>query len=95
MKKTYFKKDSPKPCKIGNIHKLCVQITIDNLKQIKLRKEEAIPNFLMEINKYKHINMQTLQSQVQDLVENEETPEETQRQANHETRESSPGFFCP
>ena len=47
----------------------------------------------MEINRYKHINMQTLQSQVQDSVGNEETHEETQGQANHESREASaPGF---
>ena len=33
--------------------------------------------FLMEINKYKCINVQTLQSQVQDSGENEKTHEET------------------
>ena len=50
----------------------------------------------MEINKYKRINVQTLQSQVQDSVENEETHEETQGQANHESREASaPGFAAP
>ena len=43
-----------------------------------LKKDEAIPNFLMEINEYKHMNVQTLQSQVQDSVENEETHGETQ-----------------
>ena len=47
----------------------------------------------MELNEYKRINVQTLQSQVQDSVENEETHEETQGQANHEPREdSAPGF---
>ena len=72
------------------------QITIDDLKQIILKKDEAIPNFVMKINEYKCINVQTLQSQVQDLVENEETPEETQGQANHESKEASaPGFAAP
>ena len=72
------------------------QVTIDNLKQIILKKDEAIPNFLMEINKYKHINLQTLQSQVQDSVENLETHKETQGQANQEPRETSaPGFAAP
>ena len=47
----------------------------------------------MEINKYKCINVQTLQQQIQESVENEETHEETQGQANHESREASvPGF---
>ena len=50
----------------------------------------------MEINKYKCINRQTLQSQVQDSVENEETHEETQGQAKHELREASAlGFAAP
>ena len=72
------------------------QITIDNLKQIILKKDEAIQNFLMEINKYKHINMQTSQSQIQDSVENKKTHEETQGQASHESREASaPGFAAP
>ena len=72
-------------------------IPIDDLKQIILKKDEAIQNFLMEINKYKHINVQTLQSQVQDSVENEETHEESQGQANHELRKASPppGFAAP
>ena len=34
-------------------------------------------HFLMEINKYKHINVKTLQSQVQNSVENKETHKET------------------
>ena len=41
------------------------KITIDNLKQILLKKDEAIQNYLIEINKYKKINMKTMQSQVQ------------------------------
>ena len=61
-----------------------------------LNKCEAIQNYLMEINKYKRNNMQTLQSQAQESVENEETHEETHGQANHESREAStPGFAAP
>ena len=41
-----------------------LQITIDNLKQIMLKKDKAIQNFLREINKYKNINVQTMQSEV-------------------------------
>ena len=40
--------------------------------------------------------MQTLQSQALDSVENDKTHEETQGQANHESREASgPGFAAP
>ena len=47
----------------------------------------------MEINNYKRLNVQTLQSQVQDSVENEETHEEKQGLDNHKSREvSAPGF---
>ena len=50
----------------------------------------------MDINKYKCINGQTLPQQVQDSVENNETHEKTQGQANHESREASgPGFAAP
>ena len=50
----------------------------------------------MEINKYKRINVRTLQPQVQDSVENEETHEETQGHANHESRKvSAQGFPAP
>ena len=50
----------------------------------------------MEINKYKPINVQTVQSQVLDSVENDKTHEETQGQANNESREASgPGFAVP
>ena len=49
---------------------------------------------LMEINKYKHINVQTLQSQIQDSVENKETHEETQGQANHKLRKASARGFA-
>ena len=78
MKKTYVKEDSQKAFQNRKDLEVVFQITIDNLKQIILKKDEAIQNFLMEINKYKRINMQTLQPQVQDSVENEETHEETQ-----------------
>ena len=50
----------------------------------------------MEINKYKDFNMQTLQSQIQNSVENKETHEETQGQANTKSRKASgPGFAAP
>ena len=40
--------------------------------------------------------MQTLQSQVLDSVANDKTHEETQGQANHESRKASgPGFAAP
>ena len=53
-------------------------------------------HFLLEINKYKYINVQTLQSQVQDSVEKHKTHEEPQGQANHESRDASgPGFSAP
>ena len=46
----------------------------------------------MERKKYKHIKVQTLQSQVKNSVENEEK----QGQANHESREASAqGFAFP
>ena len=50
----------------------------------------------MEINKYKRINVQKLQSQIQDSVENKETYEETQGQANNKSRKASAlGFAAP
>ena len=50
----------------------------------------------MEINEYKRINMQKLPPQVQDSVENEETHEEKQGQANLESKEASaPDFAAP
>ena len=58
------------------------KIIIENLKQIIHKKDEGIQNFLAELNKYKHINVQKLQPQVQNLVGNEETHEETQGQAS-------------
>ena len=61
-----------------------------------LKKDEEMQHFLMEINNYKHINVQTLQSHVLDLVESAETHEETQGQANHKSREASgQGFAAP
>ena len=57
---------------------------------------ETIQYFLTKIKKYKCINVQTLQSQVQDSVEKDKTHEETQGQGNHESREASgPGFAAP
>ena len=51
---------------------------------------------MMEINKYKLINVQTLQSHIQDSMENKVTHEETQVQANHKSRKASvPGFAAP
>ena len=44
---------------------------------------------MMEIKKYKCITVQEMKSQIQDSVENKETHEETQGQANHESREAS------
>ena len=54
-------------------------------------------NFQMEINRYnKRIYVQTLQSKVLDSVENDKTHEETQGQANHESREAyGPGVAAP
>ena len=50
----------------------------------------------MKINKYKRINVQTLQSKIHDSVQNKETHEETQGQANHKSRKASaPGFAAP
>ena len=50
----------------------------------------------MEINKYKHFNVKTLQSQIQGSGENKETYEKTQGQANRKSRKASgPGFAAP
>ena len=50
----------------------------------------------MKINEYKQINVQSLQSQVQNLMENEETPEDTQGQTIYESKSASaPGFAAP
>ena len=50
----------------------------------------------MEINKYKRINVQALQSQIQDLVKNKESHGETQGQATHKSRKASaPGSAVP
>ena len=50
----------------------------------------------MDINKYKRINVQTLQSQIHDSVKNKEKHEETQGQANHKSRKASArGFVAP
>ena len=72
-----------------------VEITIDDLKQEILKKDGAVPNFLMK-KKYKLIKVQTLQSQIQDSVANEESKKhlETRGQANHESREASAQGFA-
>ena len=53
MKKTYFKEDSQKAFQNRTDLEVVFKTTIDDLKQIILKKDEAIPNFLMEINKQK------------------------------------------
>ena len=51
---------------------------------------------LIEINKYKHIIVQAMQSQIQDSLENKEAHEEIQGQGNHKSRKASaPGFAAP
>ena len=75
--KNIFQRRFPKSLANRKDLEVVFRKTIDNLKQIILKKDEAILNFLMEIYKHKCINMQTLQPQVQDSVENEETHEET------------------
>ena len=82
MNKAYFKEDSQKAFQNRKYLEVVFKITIDNLKQIILKKDEAIQNFLMELDEYKRFNVQKLQPQVQDSVENEETHEETQGQAS-------------
>ena len=72
-KKTYFKEDFKKTLQNRKDLEAVFQIIIVDLKQIIKRK-----GFLMEINKYKCINMQKMQSKVQDSVENKETHEEMQ-----------------
>ena len=48
----------------------------------------------MEITEYKCINVQTLQSHIQESVENKETNEETKGQANQESRTASTSGFA-
>ena len=63
-----MKKIPKKTSKIRKILRLCLK-----KQQIILKKDEAIQNFLMTLNEYKHVNLTKLQPQVQDSVENEET----------------------
>ena len=71
-------------------------ITIGDLKQILLKKYKDLTNSDGNKQINKHFNVQTLQSQIQDSVENKETHEETQGQANHKSRKvSGPGFAAP
>ena len=44
------------------------QKSIEDFKKKELQRDEAISHLLVEINKYKRITVQTLQSQVQDSV---------------------------
>ena len=71
------------------------KITIQDLKQIILKKDESILNCLIKINHNNCITVQQLQSQVQDAVVNKEKHEEMQGQANHESREASAPGFAP
>ena len=67
------------PTTLLKIERLVVfKKTMENLKQMILKKDEAMQHFMIKVNKYKRINVQTLQSQVLDSVENDETHEETQ-----------------
>ena len=50
---------------------------------------------MMDINKCKRIKVQTLQSMIQDSVENKETHEETQGQANHKSEKPPPQVLLP
>ena len=96
MKKKNCKDNSQKAFQNSKDLEVVFQITINDLKQITLKKDEELQNFLMKINKYKCIIGQTLQSQIQESVENEETYEETQGQAQLESRKASaPGFAAP
>ena len=62
------------------------QITIDDLKQIILIKDESIQTFLMEIQIYYCANITITGS---GFGGNDKTHKETQRQANHESKEAS------
>ena len=64
LKKTYFKEDSIKTLQNSKDLKVVFQKTMEDLKQIILKKDEAILNFLIEINKFKCFNMQKMQSQI-------------------------------
>ena len=95
-RRTYFKENSQKTLQNRNDLKVVSQITMENIKQILLKKDEAIQKLLMEINLYKCNNLQKFESKVPDSVENKETYEEMQGQAKHEWREASaPGFAAP
>ena len=54
-KKKNFTEDSPKAFQNRKDFEVVFQITIDDLKQLILMKDEAIHNFVMEINKTKNI----------------------------------------
>ena len=79
---TYVKENFQKAFQNRKDLDVVFKTTIDDLKQIILKKYEATQNFLMELNKYKRITMKKLKPQVQESVENEDTHEETQGQAS-------------
>ena len=84
MKKPHVKEESQKAFKNRKHFEVVFQITIDNFKQIICKNEEVVQHFMIELIEHKRIKVRTLQSQVQDSVENEETHDESQGQANHE-----------
>ena len=49
--KTYFKEDSQKAFQNRKTLEVVLQIRINDFKQIKLRKNESISHFLVELNK--------------------------------------------
>ena len=82
---TYFQKDRKNPSEIG-YNWGCVSNDYWQFKTDNSQERWSNKKKLMEINQYKCINVQTLQSQVQDSVGNEELHEERQGQANNESR---------
>ena len=84
MKKTTCQRRIQKTFENRKHFEVVFQIIIDNLKPIICKNDEVVQHFMMEIIEHKHRKVQTLQSQVQDSVENEETHDESQGQANHE-----------
>ncbi len=71
-------------------------ITIGGFKQIILKKDKEITNADGNKQVNKRFNVHTVQSPIQDSVENKETHEETQGQANHKSRKASgPCFAAP
>ena len=67
-KKTCWKKDFQKAFQNKKDLEVVPQKSIEDFKKKELQRDEAISHLLVEINKYKRITVQTLQSQVQDSV---------------------------